>query len=113
MVNNRGLIRAQTIANEGGVIRLEGGGWVVDTPGLRAFGLWDLDLEELKQGFRELVELAPSCKFRDCAHNAEPKCAVRAAVEAGTVDEERYESYLKLRDDALASEAERQAARRR
>ncbi|MCA8923248.1 MAG: ribosome small subunit-dependent GTPase A [Planctomycetes bacterium] len=95
------------------LIRLEGGGWVVDTPGLRAFGLWDLDLEELKQGFRELVELAPSCKFRDCAHNAEPKCAVRAAVEAGTVDEERYESYLKLRDDALASEAERQAARRR
>jgi len=95
------------------LIRLPGGGWVVDTPGLRAFGLWDLGPQELQQGFRELLDVGQSCKFRNCAHDQEPRCAVRAAVEAEEIDEERYLSYLKLREEALASEAERQAARRR
>lgn len=95
------------------LIRLPRGGWVVDTPGLRAFGLWDLGPQELQQGFRELLDVGQGCKFRDCAHDQEPRCAVRAAVEAEEIDEERYFSYLKLREEALASEAERQAARRR
>ncbi|MEZ6183980.1 MAG: ribosome small subunit-dependent GTPase A [Planctomycetota bacterium] len=95
------------------LIRLEGGGWVADTPGLRAFGLWDVTTEEVERGFRELVTHGAACKFRDCAHDKEPSCAVRSASESGAIDPERYESYLKLLDEARSSEAERQAARRR
>jgi ribosome biogenesis GTPase len=95
------------------LIRLEGGGFVVDTPGLRGFGLWDVTPEEVTEGFREIAALAPACRFSDCAHKTEPDCAVRAAVEAGEVDEERYESFLKLKEDSEAQAAQRQTSRRR
>lgn len=91
----------------------DGDGFVVDTPGLRGFGLWDLEPAEVMAGFRELIELAPGCRFRNCLHRTEPGCAVSAAVAAGEVDEERYASYLRLVDDAQASAEARQASRRR
>ena len=73
------------------------GGFVVDTPGLREVGMWGLPPENLDQCFPEFRPLLGSCRFDNCSHDHEPKCAVRDAVEAGTVSRERYESYLKLR----------------
>lgn len=76
---------------------LEGGGFVADTPGLRSLALWDTKPEELDAYFPELAPLVASCQFSNCSHQSEPGCAIRAAVEAGQVHAERYESYLRLR----------------
>jgi ribosome biogenesis GTPase len=75
------------------------GGWVADTPGMREFGLWGMFKGELSDGFLEVAERAPDCRFRDCMHVSEPGCAVTAAVETGEVDRERYESYVALLDE--------------
>lgn len=76
-----------------------GGGWVADTPGLKALALFDTDPEELDAYFPEIAPLVPDCQFSDCTHDHEPGCAVRRAVEAGEISPERYESYLLLRDE--------------
>jgi ribosome biogenesis GTPase len=76
---------------------LDGGGYVADMPGMRSLALWDTEPEELDGYFPELAPLVSKCQFNDCNHKSEPGCAVRAAVEAGTVQPQRYESYLKLR----------------
>lgn len=76
---------------------LEGGGVVVDMPGIRQLALWDTDPEELDGYFPELRNLVKDCQFNDCTHIHEPGCAIRQAVEDGTVHAERYESYLRLR----------------
>jgi ribosome biogenesis GTPase / thiamine phosphate phosphatase len=76
---------------------LDGGGYVADTPGMRSLALWDTEPEELDGYFPELAPLVPYCQFSDCHHKTEPGCAVRAAVEAGTVHPQRYDSYLRLR----------------
>jgi ribosome biogenesis GTPase len=73
------------------------GGYVADTPGLRTLALWDTEPEEIDAYFREIAPLVSHCQFSNCSHKSEPGCAVRAAVEAGTVRAERYESYLRLR----------------
>jgi ribosome biogenesis GTPase / thiamine phosphate phosphatase len=72
---------------------LEVGGYVADTPGLREAGLWDIEPEELAWHFVEMREYVPHCRFSSCSHTHEPGCAVKAAVEAGEISEERYESY--------------------
>ncbi len=79
------------------LVALDGGGYVADTPGLRAFGLWDIEPHELDGYFRELRALVPNCAFSDCTHTHEPGCAVVQAVEDGRVDAGRYESYLMIR----------------
>ncbi len=76
---------------------LAGGGYVADTPGLRSLALWDTAPEELDGYFPELASLVEFCQFSNCTHKSEPGCAVRAAVEAGAVHPQRYESYLRLR----------------
>jgi len=76
---------------------LEGGGYVADTPGLRSLALWDTEPEELDGYFPELSPLVSRCQFSNCTHRSEPGCAVRAALEAGQVHPQRYESYLRLR----------------
>ena len=76
-----------------------GEGGVVDTPGLREIGLWELPIHAFDDCFPELRSARADCRFADCAHVAEPGCAIRAAVQAGTVSRERYESYLKLREE--------------
>jgi ribosome biogenesis GTPase len=76
---------------------LEGDGYVADTPGLRSLALWDTEPEELDGYFPELAALVTQCQFNDCQHKREPGCAVRAAVEAGRVHPQRYDSYLRLR----------------
>ncbi len=76
---------------------LNQGGYVVDTPGLKALALWDIEPEELDGYFLEMAPLVPECQYSDCTHYEEPNCAVRAAVEQGKIHPERYESYLRLR----------------
>lgn len=84
----------------------EDGGAVVDTPGLREIGLWSLPASEVDRCFPEMRPYRDACRFRDCAHAAEPGCAVRAAVDEGRVSRSRYESYLKLRTELQEARAE-------
>ncbi len=79
------------------LIPLVGGGYVADTPGWKSLALWDTRPEEIDAYFPELAPLVEICQFSDCTHIHEPGCAVLAALEAGTVHPERYESYLRLR----------------
>lgn len=74
---------------------LPGGGVLIDTPGLRGVGLWDAETG-VGQVFSEIEELAADCRFHDCAHVAEPGCAVLAAVDSGALPERRLDSYRKL-----------------
>lgn len=76
---------------------LDGGGYVADTPGWKSLALWDTEAEEMDAYFPDLRDLVPNCQFSDCSHKHEPGCAVLAALKAGTVHPERYESYLRLR----------------
>lgn len=75
------------------------GGYVIDTPGIKGFGLIDIDDAELCRYFPEMMRLAPQCRFYNCTHTHEPGCAVREAVERGEVAWSRYESYLKILDE--------------
>jgi len=75
---------------------------LIDTPGMRAFGLWDIEPAHLDQAWREFLPYLGHCRFADCAHVSEPGCAVRSAVASGAIPERRYASFLKLRDE-LAS----------
>lgn len=77
------------------LLPLPGGGVLIDTPGLRGVQLWDAE-DGLRQVFPEIEELAAECRFSDCAHRAEPGCAVRAAVETGALARRRLDSYHKL-----------------
>ncbi len=74
---------------------MAGGGWVIDTPGMRSLQVKDI-VQGLDTLFAEITELAPLCKFRNCTHDHEPGCAVRAAVAAGTVDPDRLARWRKL-----------------
>lgn len=78
------------------LITLSFGGWCVDTPGVRSFGIWKLDLEEIKDYFSEMVPYARECKYPDCLHTVEEGCAIRQAVEEGVLSPLRYHSYLSL-----------------
>jgi ribosome biogenesis GTPase / thiamine phosphate phosphatase len=75
------------------------GGFVVDTPGIRAFDLWGVQPGELEACFVEFLPLISECRFANCTHRHEEGCAVQAAVEAGRISERRYYSYLKLFED--------------
>ncbi|MCX4528748.1 MULTISPECIES: ribosome small subunit-dependent GTPase A [unclassified Streptomyces] len=77
------------------LLALPGGGVLIDTPGLRGVGLWDAEAG-VGQVFSEIEEYAARCRFHDCAHEAEPGCAVLAAVDSGALPERRLESYRKL-----------------
>ncbi len=84
------------------LLPLETGGYVVDTPGIRAFDLWNLNPGELEALFVEFPPLVAQCRFADCLHQGEAGCAVAAAVEAGQISPRRYYSYRKMLSDALA-----------
>jgi len=72
------------------------GGYIIDTPGIKGFGLIDIEPEEVARYMPDLFKLSAGCKFYNCTHTHEPGCAVKAAVENGTLSEERYSSYLKM-----------------
>ena len=74
-------------------------GYVVDTPGLREVGMWGMPSEHLDSCFPEFRPLLEDCRFSDCTHRSEPDCGVRSAVASGSVSGERYDSYIKLREE--------------
>lgn len=76
---------------------LDEGGYVADTPGLKALALWDIEPEEIDGYFPEISGLVDACQFSDCTHVHEPECAVLEAVETGQISTERYQSYLRMR----------------
>lgn len=78
------------------MLSLPGGGYIIDTPGIKGLGVVDIEKEELGNYFRELMRLKASCHFHNCVHINEPKCAVKQAVELGEVSEWRYRSYLSI-----------------
>ena len=79
--------------------KLQSGGYIVDTPGIRAFGIVDLDKAVISHYFPEMRALIGECKFNNCLHMNEPKCAVKAAVESGEIDESRYLTYIQLMEE--------------
>jgi ribosome biogenesis GTPase len=84
---------------------LEAGGSVVDTPGMKVFGFWDVDEEDVALLFVEMAQYVGQCRFGlDCRHEHEPGCAIKRAVEAGEISERRYESYLYIRDYMYAED---------
>ncbi|MEG2239677.1 MAG: ribosome small subunit-dependent GTPase A [Alistipes sp.] len=75
------------------------GGYIIDTPGIKGFGLIDIANAELGHYFPEMMRCAPACQFYNCTHTHEPKCAVMEAVKQGEIAYSRYENYLKILDD--------------
>ena len=78
---------------------LSEGGYIIDTPGIKGFGLIDIDDAELAHYFPEMMRWLPECRFYNCSHTHEPHCAVIEAVERGDIAVSRYESYLKILDE--------------
>ena len=70
--------------------------YVIDTPGIREFGLWDITPQALREAFPEFEEAAEWCRFNDCAHTHEPDCEVKKRVERGEINPARYEAYTRL-----------------
>ncbi|KUP06313.1 GTPase RsgA [Bacillus coahuilensis p1.1.43] len=75
------------------------GGIIIDTPGMRELQLW-VDEETTSEAFQDIKKLATDCRFRDCKHLREPGCAIKNAIDLGTLAPERYQSYLKLQNEA-------------
>jgi ribosome biogenesis GTPase len=100
--------RHTTVAAQ--LLRLPGEGWLIDTPGVRAVSLW-LSGHGIERAFADVFELMDHCRFRDCKHDREPGCAVRAAIEAGRLDPARLASLERLvaEEQALEEEQRRQA----
>ena len=78
---------------------LSEGGYIIDTPGIKGFGLIDIEDAELAHYFPEMMRFLPECRFYNCSHTHEPHCAVVEAVEQGEIAYSRYESYLKIMDE--------------
>ncbi len=81
------------------MLPLPGGGYVIDTPGIKGFGTFDMEPEELTGYFKDIFHFAKDCRFSNCTHTHEPGCAVLKAVEEHYIAESRYESYLSMLDD--------------
>lgn len=79
------------------LVPLTGGGWVADTPGIRALALHDIDPYELDGYFPDILPYINACDYNNCTHTVEPGCGVRAAVAAGQIDARRYESFVRIR----------------
>lgn len=81
------------------LVKLDFGGYLADTPGLRTLTIWDVEPEEVDAYFVEIARYVPECRFADCTHRNEPGCAVRRAMEQGEISRNRYQSYLALREE--------------
>lgn len=78
---------------------VNGGGYIIDTPGIKGFGTFDMEKEEVGHYFKEIFKFSADCKYGNCTHRHEPGCAVREAVEKHYISESRYTSYLSILDD--------------
>ena len=76
-----------------------GGGWIIDTPGIKGFGTFDIEPEELTSYFPEIFKFSQDCRFSNCTHTHEPGCAVLQALENHYIAQSRYQSYLSMMDD--------------
>lgn len=94
----RGTGRHTTTAST--LFDLGGETYVIDTPGIREFGLWDVAPEELREAFPEFQEAAEWCRFNDCTHLHEPDCEVKKRIERGEISPARYESYVRLASES-------------
>ena len=94
----RGSLPAASIASPSRG-RLEGASWLIDTPGIKGFGTFDMEREELTSYFREIFEFSKQCRFSDCTDTHEPGCAVLRAVEDHLIAQSRYQSYLSMLND--------------
>ncbi len=98
--------RHTTVAAE--LLAVPRGGWLIDTPGVRALSLWHSG-QGIERAFADVFELMDSCRFRDCKHDQEPGCAVREAIENGTLDPDRFHNLERLVAEEAALEAEQWA----
>ncbi len=78
---------------------IEGNGYIIDTPGIKGFGTFDMEEEEVGHYFKEIFQYSKDCKYNNCTHTHEPGCAVRDAVEKHLISESRYTSYLNMLED--------------
>ena len=78
---------------------VEGNGYIIDTPGIKGFGTFDMEEEEIGHYFPEIFKISADCKYGNCTHRHEPGCAVRKAVEEHLISESRYTSYLNMLED--------------
>ena len=81
------------------MLELPMGGYLIDTPGIKGFGTFDIEREELTSYFREIFKFSKDCRFSNCTHTHEPGCAVRKAIEEHYIAESRYNSYLSMLED--------------
>ena len=78
---------------------VEENGYIIDTPGIKGFGTFDMEEEEIGHYFPEIFQTSADCKYSNCTHRHEPGCAVRRAVEEHLISESRYTSYLNMLED--------------
>ena len=81
------------------MISLPVGGWLIDTPGIKGFGTFDMEPEELTGYFPEIFRFSKDCRFSNCTHTHEPGCAVLQALEDHYIAQSRYQSYLSMMED--------------
>ena len=81
------------------MLQLPDGGWIIDTPGIKGFGTFDIEPEELTSYFKDIFHFSKECRFSNCTHTHEPGCAVLKAVEEHYIAASRYQSYLSMLED--------------
>ncbi len=81
------------------MFQLPDGGWIIDSPGIKGFGMYDMNPEEISHYFPEIFKCSENCKYGNCTHTNEPQCAVKRAVETGEINISRYASYLSMLED--------------
>lgn len=102
---NAGMDKGRHTTTHLEMFDLENGGSIVDTPGMKTFGLWQIEAADVPLLFREIVPFVSDCKFgASCTHDHEPGCAVKVALERGEIGQRRYDSYLQLRETIYAEE---------
>ena len=87
------------------LFHLPQGGQLIDSPGIRDFSLWHINIQQLQQGFIDIAKHLGYCRFRDCKHEEEPGCAIHAAVSSGEIGAERFESYERIKEAILDQQA--------
>ena len=97
--NVQGLSGVQVVAEDPQPPILGGSGWLIDTPGIKGFGTFDMEPEELTSYFREIFHFSKDCRFSNCTHTHEPGCAVLKALEEHYIAQSRYQSYLSMMED--------------
>jgi len=87
------------------LFHLPAGGKLIDSPGIREFGLWHIEPDQLQYGYIEIAERVGECRFRNCQHDSEPGCAIHQAVKSGAISEQRFSSFIHTREHIRAQHA--------